>query len=292
MPNDIEQQQNAGGDSRETHSRRTIIAAGAGAVGLVAAGSHIPALAQDAATPVVEPAPVSCVLAPELTEGPYYLEGDLVRKDITEGRPGIPLTLRLTVSDVTACAPLANAAVDIWHCDAQGYYSGVASNNPGGDTDPALANEVASQIFLRGIQLTDADGVVEFETIYPGWYMGRTTHIHLKVAVEGQASETYEGGHVAHTGQLFFDDATSDLVYEFGAYAGRENSQRTRNDSDNILGEHADEPGFMIELTPLDEADLEQGFIGVIAFGIDPSATPADGGGSGGPGGPPPDSDG
>jgi protocatechuate 3,4-dioxygenase beta subunit len=190
------------------------------------------------------------------------------------------------VSDTVSCAPLANAAVDIWHCDAQGYYSGISGENPGGGGSPTGEDNLDTT-FLRGIQLTSDDGLAEFDTIYPGWYTGRTLHIHMKVAVEGTADDTYEGGHVAHTGQLFFDDAITDQVLQTEAYTGRDDSQRTRNDGDNILGDHGDEPGFFLELTQINEDRIEDGFIGTIALGVDPSATPSatDGGpGGGGPG--------
>lgn len=128
----------------------------------------------------VETTPSACVLAAEMTEGPFYLPLDLVRKDITEGTPGVPLQLRIAVQDVSACAPLADAAVDIWHCDAQGYYSGV-TGEPGGGASAEENAGAEAGTFLRGIQTTDGDGIAEFTTIYPGWYPGRTVHTHMKV---------------------------------------------------------------------------------------------------------------
>jgi len=152
---------------------------------------------------------VSCVLTPEQTEGPYFLEGDKVRRNITEGKAGVPLALRLTVLDVSTCKPIKGAAVDIWHCDASGAYSGVQ-----GDTGS----------FLRGIQRTGAKGVAIFRTIYPGWYPGRTVHIHVKVAL---------GGNVVHTGQLYFPDRVTDAVYARSPYSARPN-RSTRNGADSI----------------------------------------------------------
>jgi protocatechuate 3,4-dioxygenase beta subunit len=258
--------------------RRQILKVGAGAAALVLAGSGrwlYPAAAQEAATALPQDV---CILTPEMTEGPYYVPDPLLRQDITEGKPGLPLRLRLGVVQMSGqtCTPLANAAVDIWHCDAQGYYSGVSSNVPGPDANPDLAAQAASQVFLRGVQLTDENGIAEFETIYPGWYIGRTIHIHVKVHVGGEAAgDQYEGGHVAHTGQIFFDDAISDDVFAtHEAYAGRPNEMRTRNTDDGILGRHLDEPGFIVTLTPLDTNSQEGGFIGAITFGVDPNATP------------------
>jgi protocatechuate 3,4-dioxygenase beta subunit len=140
---------------------------------------------------------VSCVLAPELTEGPYYLAHEKVRRNITEGKPGTPLRLNLKVVSTSSCKPIKGATVDIWHADASGVYSGVAGN---------------TGTFLRGIQRTDRNGVAVFDTIYPGWYQGRAVHIHVKVHV---------GGNVVHTGQLFFPDALTEQVYKAAAYRVR-----------------------------------------------------------------------
>jgi protocatechuate 3,4-dioxygenase beta subunit len=215
---------------------------------------------------------------------------ELIRQDITDGKPGVPLRLRIAVADIYACMMLPDAAVDIWHCDAQGYYSGVDAN-PGGNASQSAEAGAGSEAgtFLRGIQLTNADGIAEFQTIYPGWYTGRTPHIHMKVHVGGTAvdastdpeamatpegGQTYQEDHTSHTGQLFFDDANSDEVYgSVEAYAGRDDSQRTRNDQDNILGNHLDEPGFLVSLSLLDENDPSRGYLGVITIGVDPNAT-------------------
>jgi protocatechuate 3,4-dioxygenase beta subunit len=268
-------------------SRRTVLKAGAAAIGMGVVGLGGVAKAQGTSGATPTASPIACVLTPELTEGPYYVEDMLIRKDITEGTAGLPLRLRILVADTTSCEPLENAAVDVWHCDAQGYYSGISGENPGGGGS-ATTDENLDTTFLRGIQLTGDDGVAEFETIYPGWYTGRTVHIHMKVHVDGTADDTYEDGHVSHTGQLFFDDAISDQVFNTEAYSGRSNDQRLRNDGDNILGDHADEPGFMLELTPISEDSIEKGFIGTITVGVDPSVTATEtGGGGGGQGGPP-----
>jgi protocatechuate 3,4-dioxygenase beta subunit len=274
-------------------NRRTVLRAGAAALGLGAVGGGLRGavtLAQDGVESSPAATATACVLTPELTEGPYCVEDALIRRDITDGKPGVPLTLRIAVQDLaTSCGPLANAAVEIWHCDARGYYSGVSANNPGPDADPTLVAEAAEQMFLRGVQLTDADGVVEFETIYPGWYISRTIHIHMKVAVEGTAGETYEGGHVSHTGQLFFDEALTEQVLATEAYAGRPDEERTTNDQDSILADHEDEPGFLVEVAQLVAGSIEEGLLGTIAIGVDSTATPAgvggggEGGGAGGP---------
>ena len=155
---------------------------------------------------------VSCVLTPEQTEGPYYIPREKVRRNITEGKPGTPLTLRTRVVDASTCKPIAGAAVDVWHYDAGGAYSGFGAG-------------ASSRTFLRGIQRTDAKGLAVFKTIYPGWYPGRTVHIHVKVHL---------GGRVVHTGQLYFPDALTDAVYRRRPYSSRPNRD-TRNASDSVF---------------------------------------------------------
>jgi protocatechuate 3,4-dioxygenase beta subunit len=147
-----------------------------------------------------------------MTEGPFYLDLDLLRTDVTEGKPGTPLDLTLTVLD-TQCAPISNAAVDIWHTDAAGDYSGVQGST--GTT------------FMRGTQISGADGVVRFHTVYPGWYTGRTVHIHVKVHV---------ANHEVHTGQLFFDDDQTDTAYRVSPYSSRD-ARDTRNADDSIFAD-------------------------------------------------------
>jgi len=189
--------------------------AGAVAVGGLKTADSLSATDEEASTagPAgVASGAVTCVLAPEQTEGPFYLDDHKVRRNITEGRPGVPLTLRLTVVDVSTCKPIRGAAVDIWHCDAGGVYSGTSVQN------------TEDERFLRGIQRTDAKGVAVFRTIYPGWYGGRTVHIHVTV---------YIGGNVVHTGQLYFADTLTDTVYKRSPYKRRP-SRTTRNAADSI----------------------------------------------------------
>ena len=156
---------------------------------------------------------VACVLPPEQTEGPYYIPGEKLRRNITEGRPGAGMLLRAFVVDATTCKPIKNAAVDIWHADAGGVYSGFGSG-------------ASNRTFMRGIQRTNAKGLATFRTVYPGWYPGRTVHIHVKVHV---------GGNEVHTGQLYFPDRITDAVYRRAPYNRRPN-RTTRNARDGIFG--------------------------------------------------------
>ncbi|HUF01026.1 MAG TPA: intradiol ring-cleavage dioxygenase [Gaiellaceae bacterium] len=179
---------------------------------------------------------VSCVLTPEQTEGPFFLEGDRVRRNITEGRPGVALTLRLTVLDVSTCKPLRGAAVDVWHCDASGAYSGVQGD---------------SGTFLRGIQRTNAKGVGVFRTIYPGWYPGRTVHVHVKVAL---------GGNVVHTGQLYFPDKVTDVVFRRAPYNRRPN-RSPRNAGDSVYRNGGRRSTLQVRRSG-------SGYVGSIAMGV------------------------
>lgn len=250
-----------------------------------------------------------CKLAPELTVGPYYVEGEKIRRDITEGKAGIPLRLRVTVLDARRCTPLRNAAVDIWHCDARGYYSGYTANDPDADFGPprdgaggpggpggprgrggpggprgggpdrgpppggeGFSPPTDQMTFLRGLQFTDARGVAEFVTIYPGWYFSRAIHIHTKVHVQGQAQAAhYAGGHVAHIGQFSFPEEMTDRVAIEAPYRGRK-LVRTRNDTDTVF-DAATAAECMLKLRPL-KADLMAGMIADITVTVDPTATP------------------
>lgn len=184
-------------------TRRAALGAGVTAVGLAACSGPEGADTPGAGVPGTGTAPEatpSCVLTPEGTEGPYYLDLDLVRGDLVEGRPGVPLTLHTTVVDADTCEPLPDASVDIWHADATGVYSGIRSEGTEGEN------------FLRGVQVTDEEGAAEFSTLYPGWYDRRTVHVHVKVHLAGD---------VVHTGQLYFEDDTNALVAATDPYAGR-----------------------------------------------------------------------
>ena len=190
---------------------------------------------------------ISCLLAPEQTEGPYYIANEKVRRDITERRPGTALTLRLKVVDASTCRPVKGAMVEIWHCDAGGLYSGFVSASAGGGG----GGPTDKRTFLRGGQRSDATGIAVFKTIYPGWYRGRTVHIHIKVHV---------GGNVVHTGQLYFPDKLTDTVYAAAPYSKRP-ARDTRNVNDSIYG--AGGAGSTVRL-----ARSGSGYVGTITMGV------------------------
>lgn len=174
----------------------------------------------------VSPA-VDCVVRPELTIGPYFVDDQLNRSDIRYDplednvSKGTPLILNLRVFDAAGnrCAPLEGAQVDVWHCDAMGIYSGVTER----------VFNTRGQRFLRGYQLTDAGGRVQFQTIYPGWYSGRTVHIHFMIR-----TKTPDGKDYQFTSQLFFRDALTDQVHSQKPYA-KKGKRDTRNRDDNIF---------------------------------------------------------
>jgi protocatechuate 3,4-dioxygenase beta subunit len=188
---------------REALAASAVAGAGLGAAILF---RGVPGVAAAAAAP-------GCVLTPEQTEGPYYIDGALVRRTITERKAGVPLALRLTVVDADTCKPISAATVELWHADALGVYSGFGAG-------------ASSHTFLRGAQRSNASGLVVFDTIYPGWYRGRTPHIHVKVHV---------GGETVHTGQLYFRDATTQRVYQRAPYRAH-GEPDTTNAADGIYG--------------------------------------------------------
>ncbi|GHK01820.1 hypothetical protein SY2F82_36170 [Streptomyces sp. Y2F8-2] len=250
-------------------TRRTVMAAlggttlGAAALGLTAvqatAAADRNSAAQAQAQAPAGPA-ADCVLTPEQTEGPYYLDLETVRKNITEGKPGVPLTLRVKVIDTTTCSPLPGTAVDIWHCDALGVYSGYVAGGSTPDTT-----------FLRGVQLTDSTGVAEFTTIYPGWYVGRALHIHVKTHVGGTVTGgRYQGGHVSHTGQLYFPETYNSRVATLTPYRNN-TATRTLNARDGIYRNGGS--STLLTLTQTG-SDLGKGVTGTVVLGIDPDAVP------------------
>lgn len=210
----------------------------------------------------------ACRLVPEMTSGPYYLDGMAVRRDITEDRLGFPLEMTFTVIDSQTCVPLDGAAVDIWCCDANGEYAGWNGNT----LEETFTNGRNDKTYLRGIQLTGADGRATFDMIHPGWYEGRAIHIHLKVHTGGDAEKTYEGGHVNHVGQVFFDDDLSDELMTKGEYA-KHPGTRTRNAEDSIYRDGGDDQ--LVTIAPPNADDPEAGFKGAITLAVDPKAVPA-----------------
>jgi protocatechuate 3,4-dioxygenase beta subunit len=172
-----------------------------------------------ATSPLLMPDAGVCTIMPQATQGPFYFDPGLERQDITEGKQGVELMVRLQAVDAT-CRPLPGARVDIWHCDAEGHYSGYPGQGDGGDID------TSGEKFLRGVQRTDANGIASFRTIYPGWYRGRTTHVHFKV---------FPNENSMMTGQLYFPDTLSDKLYASALpYKDRRAKRDTFNNDDRL----------------------------------------------------------
>ncbi|MFT4036407.1 MAG: intradiol ring-cleavage dioxygenase [Patulibacter sp.] len=199
-----------------------------------------------------EAAVADCELVPEKTEGPYFVDEKLNRSDIridpTDGtvQAGIPLVLTLyVVSSDSACAAVQGATVDIWHANSQGLYSDES------------ANQTVGKKYLRGYQVTDSDGMVQFTTIYPGWYSGRSVHIHFKVRLYDGSTETYE-----FTSQLFFDPSITASVMATSTYSSRGSTPDTSNSNDSVYGSDGDK--LLVTMT----GDTTNGYAGTFVIGL------------------------
>jgi protocatechuate 3,4-dioxygenase beta subunit len=209
-------------------------AATAGASASPASSAGATGLATATATAIVAASSLpACVVRPAETEGPYFVDEKLLRSDIrsdpSDGsvKPGATLRLSFAVAKVTgnSCAPYAGLLVDVWHCDGLGVYSDVS--------DPGF--QTTGKKFLRGYQITDANGLASFATIYPGWYQGRTVHVHFKIRTDAAVSPGLE-----FTSQLFFDDTLTDKVLAGQPYA-QKGPRTLRNSGDGIYSAGGDQ---------------------------------------------------
>jgi protocatechuate 3,4-dioxygenase beta subunit len=184
----------------------------------------------------------------------------LVRQDITEGNAGAPLILNITVIDTNTCQPIVGAAVDIWHCNSLGVYSAFEVEGTKGET------------YLRGIQFTDNNDIASFKTIYPGWYVGRVTHIHIKVHINStlnNSSGTIIGGHTSHTGQIYFNDTTDNEVAKLAPYSDRESVPRTPQNSDSIFVRQGGVES-LLDIQFIDNSvKYSGGFVASVVLGVD-----------------------
>ena len=255
------------------------------------------------------PAPDVCTLEAEQEVGPYYVANELIRRDIRESKAGFPLALELLVLDSRTCQPLPNAAIDVWHCDALGLYAGYTKNNPmegpggpggpppgfdpehhgpppGGDRGPGgpppfgMGGPPTTDklTFLRGIQFTDAAGRVSFQTVFPGFYQGRTNHIHFKVRLGGQTGEadghhTYLSGHTSHIGQVFFPEDVAAGLMKQEPYASHKIHRTTTAEDGVYNGQHGDTQ--IATLKFLENGSPHSGMNAHLVVAVDPTATPA-----------------
>ncbi|MFE1290501.1 intradiol ring-cleavage dioxygenase [Streptomyces sp. NPDC058751] len=246
--------------------RRTVlIATGASAAALAVAAAAPAAPSPTPAPTPADAAPAAaavCTLTKEMTEGPYYLDGQLVRSDVTEGKAGAPLKLVLTVVDDDTCVPIGNALVEIWHCDALGEYSGFVGNNGHSEPDDGT--------FLRGGVLTNTSGVANITTLYPGWYRGRCVHIHVKVhtGVTLTSDGSFTGGREIHTGQLFFNETITAAMARVSPYSTN-TVTRTTLAQDSIYDDGGASSG-LLTLTALGST-TSAGYTGTLTLGVETS---------------------
>ncbi|WP_405870951.1 intradiol ring-cleavage dioxygenase [Streptomyces sp. NBC_00005] len=302
-------------EDRRKLARRTVLAAGGVTVTAVGVGSAFAASAAAAGAPAPAkerhgggaPEDACYTLTSELVEGPYYIDADKIRRDVTEDQEGIPLALRLKVTDAETCRPLRNAAVDIWHCNASGIYSGYEEMGSGGGgggptgpppsgtpTDSPTATPTDTPTgtptggpppggggghqeptddkrYLRGTWRTDRHGYVTFRTVFPGWYQGRCVHIHVKVHVDGTWTDAgYEGGRACHTGQLFFDEKSVLRTYEVEPYASN-TTTRVTLDEDTIYPDNGHEGGLLY--LKYDHRHIARGVQAHLTLGVSPEET-------------------
>jgi protocatechuate 3,4-dioxygenase beta subunit len=204
----------------------------------------------------------TCTLTATTTQGPYYFDADKIRSDIREDRQGTRLRLAIKVQDSETCQPRTNAVVEIWHCDAAGLYSGAESLSTGGGQRAGGAPNGASnnggagdltptddKRYLRGAQVTNSDGIVQFTTIWPGWYRGRTVHIHAMVHVSNAR---------VLTTQVMFDEALNTKVFGAAPYS-QHTGRDTFNNNDSIYRD-----SMLVKVAAEDD-----GYLGVIIFSAD-----------------------
>ncbi|KAK0617799.1 Intradiol ring-cleavage dioxygenase [Bombardia bombarda] len=208
----------------------------------------------------------TCILSPEVTEGPYYVAGELIRSDLTETQAGVKLHLDIQVLDVKTCKAVPNVYVEIWHTNATGIYSGVVANGNGNFADKTNTKKS----YLRGAQKTDTDGVVQFGTIFPGHYTGRTAHTHVLVHTNAVAlaNGTIKDTTASHVGQFFYDQDLITLVESTTPYST--NTQKlTVNTGDSILAQASKTGDPFINYVTLGGTSVTGGLLGWVAFGID-----------------------
>jgi protocatechuate 3,4-dioxygenase beta subunit len=265
--------------------RREVLALlGIGGAGILAAGpfsrliaSAVPDALGGAATPALaQSSAPSCVVKPELTEGPYFVDEGLNRSDIrvepSDGsvKEGVPLELTFTIAQIAGgtCSALAGAQIDVWHCDALGVYSDV--------NDRSFPTSTVGETFLRGYQLADDSGAARFTTIYPGWYAGRAVHIHFKIRTTSTTGDPYE-----FTSQLFFDDSLTDQVHALQPYASK-GQRDMRNSQDGIYRGGGDQ--LLLNAIPMTTGGYTATF--PIALDLSDAAVGASDHTTGGPGAP------
>ncbi|KAL2277471.1 hypothetical protein FJTKL_15388 [Diaporthe vaccinii] len=206
----------------------------------------------------------TCALVPETTIGPYYVTGEYIRSDITEGQAGVPMHLELQLVDMNTCEAIPDVLADIWHCNSTGVYSGIdTSQGEGG----------LNSTFLRGVQIADSEGVTSFDTLFPGHYDDRVTHLHvvLQNNYTVESNDTYTGGTTLHIGQLYFDDTLVQAVEATTPYNTNTIPFTTWEVDGWMLEEATADYDPFVEYVQLGE-NLEDGLLAWITVAVDLSS--------------------
>ncbi|TYB66093.1 protocatechuate dioxygenase [Nonomuraea sp. PA05] len=253
-------------EGRRVSRRRMITGVGSlGLGGLFTAGAHATSEPDTyAKADALFAEARTCSLAPSAQQGPYYFETRALRSDLREDREGVRLRLAIKVQDGRTCRPLPGSVVEIWHCDAAGLYSGAEAESrdalsSGGKISISAGEKFTDmrpsdrRRYLRGAQVADGDGIVRFTTVWPGWYPGRTVHVHVMVVV---------GGDRALCTELMFDEAYNRKVLALPPYQGHDQPRDTFNGNDPIYKE-----GMLTQVT----ADGD-GYLAVIVLSAGPDS--------------------
>lgn len=206
----------------------------------------------------------TCALVPETTIGPYYVTGEYIRSNITEGQAGVPMHLEMQFVDMNTCEPVSELLADVWHCNATGVYSGIAESDGEGGLNST---------FMRGVQPSDDEGVASFDTVFPGHYDGRITHLH--VATETNATllpnNTYTGGTTLHVGQLYFEDDLVSAVEATSPYNTNTIAFTTWELDGWMLEEATTDYDPFVDYVQLSD-DLQDGLLAWITIAVDLSS--------------------
>ncbi|MGW7255153.1 intradiol ring-cleavage dioxygenase [Streptomyces sp. NPDC054834] len=241
------------------------VAGGLAAAGFASASTDTSTAETDASATTTATSSASagvCTLTAEVTEGPYSLSGALVREDIREDKEGVEVQYTFTVVDTANdCSPLADALVEIWHCDSLGEYSGFVGGNGHTEDDNGT--------FLRGGQMTDSDGQVNITSIWPGHYVSRAVHVHMRVHTDVTLTDdSYTGGELIHTGQLFFDPDINSEVQATSPYSDN-TTKETRLDDDTVYDDDGASSG-LLTLTALGDS-VSDGYKATLTVGVSTS---------------------
>ncbi|KAF7539805.1 hypothetical protein G7054_g1898 [Neopestalotiopsis clavispora] len=231
----------------------------------------------------------TCVLSPIVTEGPYvWPRSETLRQDMTEDQEGVPVWLDIGVLNMATCEPLEDLLLSFWHCNATGSYSSFTGLDPNTDF-VELLSELGRNVsdfeigvtdlhtddttWLRGMWPTDAHGMMEMKTIFPGFYTGRAIHIHVQAYTDWTLHEngTVSAGNIVSTGQLFFNETVSAQIMSLEPYASHTQINRTMNSVDSIFSYDG---GYspVVSVVPADGVDIRNGMIGYITIGVDTTA--------------------